>query len=439
MARPIVAIVGRPNVGKSALFNRLAAERRAIVEDVPGVTRDRLYAPTAALGREYLLVDTGGFDPDSEDPLAQRIAEQVKVAISEADVVVCVFDGTLDPLPADREAVDLLRRSKVPVLYVANKVDNAKRAAAAQEHYRLGIDSLLEISALHGQGIGVLERAIVERLPEPDATEGETKEDQAPRIAIVGRPNAGKSSLVNRLLGQERHMVDARPGTTVDSVDSVLVHGGKRLVLTDTAGIRRQRSVERGVESLAVMQAIRAVERCDSVLLVIDAAVGAAEQDTKIAGMALERGRGLVIALNKFDLLDATKRKSADQKAREVLSFASWAPVCGISVRAGKGLGRLLNTVHKVTESHTRRVGTAELNRFFDEVLAHHPPPTRSGRPVRLYYVTQASTRPPTFVVSSNHPEYVHFSYTRYVQNQIRDHFGFTGTPLRIRYKAHRK
>jgi GTP-binding protein len=455
-ARPIVAIVGRPNVGKSALFNRLAGQRAAIVEDVPGVTRDRLYTDATALGRDYIVVDTGGFDPESDDPLAQRIAEQVKVAIAEADVVVCVFDGTVDPLPADREAVDLLRRAKVPVLYVANKIDNARRAAAAQEHYRLGIDDLMEISALHGSGIGVLERAIVERLPAAEPHEPELFEDEAdeaergaedddaaesvvPRVAIVGRPNAGKSSLVNRLLGKDRHMVDARPGTTVDAVDSVLERGGTRFILTDTAGIRRQRSIARGVESLAVMQAIRAVERSDTVVVVIDAEAGAAEQDTKVVGMALARGRGLVIALNKLDLLDTRARKLADRKLREVLSFAPWAPICGISARTGKGLPQLLSTARAVTRSHTHRVPTSELNRFFDEVLARHPPPTQSGRPVRLYYATQAGTRPPTFVISTNHPELVHFSYTRYVQNQIRDRFGFTGTPLRIRYKRHRK
>lgn len=456
--RPIVAIVGRPNVGKSALFNRLAGERAAIVQDVPGVTRDRLYTDASSFGREYILVDTGGFDPESEDPLAQRIAEQVKVAISEADLVVCVFDGTCEPVPADREAVQLLRRAKVPVLYVANKIDNIRRAVAAQEHYRLGIDELIEISALHGHGTGALERAIVERLPpgptrdddtegapefdeftEGDAESSAAEDDAPPRIAIIGRPNAGKSSLVNRLLGKDRHMVDARPGTTVDAVDSVLDVGGTRFILTDTAGIRRQRSIERGVESLAVMQAIRAVERSDTVVVVIDAAAGAAEQDTKVVGMALARGRAMVIALNKYDLLDAKERKAAERKAHEVLSFATWAPICGISAHTGKGLPRLLNTVRDVTKNHTRRIGTAELNRFFDEVLSRHPPPTQSGRAVRLYYVTQAGTRPPAFVISANHPELVHFSYTRYVQNEIRDHFGFTGTPLRIRYKRHRK
>lgn len=437
MPRPIVAIVGRPNVGKSALFNRLASKRIAIVEDVPGVTRDRIFADASLLGREILLVDTGGFDLTSDDPFAQRIAAQVRIALDEADVIVCLFDGTVEPVAADREAVELLRKSSVPVVYVANKIDNAKLALGAKAFYALGIDALFEVSALHGHGLGPLEQAVSERLPR------ETDDDElpaaAPRIAIVGRPNAGKSSLVNRLLGKERHLVDERPGTTVDSVDSLFERGGARFILTDTAGIRRKRSIERGVEALAVMHAIRAIERSDTVVLVIDAKTGAAEQDTKIAGLALDHGRALVVALNKTDLLDGANRRKAERHAREVLAFAPWAPFCTISARTGKGLGPLLRTVGKATESREQRITTGALNRFFEEVLERHPPPSQSGHPVRLYYATQVTVRPPTFVVSANHPDRVHFSYQRYVQNQLRERFGFEGTPIRVRYKKHRK
>ena len=439
--RPLVAIVGRPNVGKSALFNRLTGARIAIVEDRPGVTRDRIYADASAFGRDYVLIDTGGFDPESDDPLRQGIASQVKVALSEADAVICLLDGTSEPLPADRKAVELLRTTAKPVLFVANKIDNAAMSLQAKSLYELGFAQLLEISALHGTGIGELEQQLFDVLPAPaaDEAEGEAEEGLVPRVAIVGRPNAGKSSLVNRLLGQERQLVDDRPGTTVDSVDSLFDEGGEPLILIDTAGMRRQRSVEGGLEGLAVMQAIRAIERCHIVVLMIDANTGAAEQDARIAGMAIERGRALVIALNKMDVLDGKMRASAEKHAREELSFAPWAPVCRVSVKSGHGVAALLETVRAANHAHRMRVGTAEVNRFFEEVLERHPPPTQSGRAVRLYYVTQARTAPPTFIVSTNHPDRVHFSYQRYVQNQLRERFGLHGTPVRVHYRPHRR
>jgi GTP-binding protein len=435
--RPIVAIVGRPNVGKSALFNRLAGAPIAIVEDMPGVTRDRLYAEALALGHPYVLIDTGGFDPGSDDPLKQNIAAQVMLALEEADVVICVLDGTLAPLPSDREAVALLRRSEIPVLYVANKADNAEIAGEAMELYRLGLDELRPVSALHGHGIGDLEEAMISHFPEQE--EVETSEEHIDRVAIVGRPNAGKSSLVNRLLGETRQIVDDRPGTTVDSVDTLLEYEGEPLVLIDTAGIRRKRAVERGLESLAVMQAIRAVDRCDAVVLMIDANEGPSEQDAKIAGLCLERGRALVIALNKADLLDTERRKKVLTDTSELFNFAPWVEVQMFSVKEGRGVQKLMKSVRAACAAHKKRVTTAELNRFFDEVLSHHPPPTMDGRSVRLYYATQVSSAPPTFVITSNHPERVHFSYRRYVTNQLRERFGFTGTPLRVFYRPKNK
>lgn len=444
--RPIVAIVGRPNVGKSALFNRLTRSRLAIVEDVPGVTRDRLYGDGHAFGKDYVLIDTGGFDPDSDDPMTQSIAGQIEVALSEADVVICVFDGTLDPLPADREAVRLLRESHLPVIYAANKIDNPGRSIGAKELYALGLDELHEISALHGHGIGDLEERLHGLLPKPAPVEPadlEVDDDddsndagRPPRIAIVGRPNAGKSSLVNRLLGEARQIVDNRPGTTVDSVDSLYEGEGGPLILIDTAGIRRKRAVKRGIEGLAVVQAVRAIERSDAIVLMIDADEGASEQDTKIASLALDRGRAVVVALNKMDLLKGDGRDEAVEKAKDVFHFMPWAPIRRISAQTGRGVRGLLDTVKQATINHSKRVTTGEVNRFFDEVLAHHPPPTSGGRPVRLYFVTQARTRPPTFMVSTNHPDRVHFSYKRYVINQLRDRFGFDGTPVRVHYRG---
>lgn len=438
--RPIVAIVGRPNVGKSALFNRLTRSKIAIVEDIAGVTRDRLYADATAYGMSYVLVDTGGFDPDSDDPMTQGIASQVQIALEEADAVVCVMDGSQPPLPADREAVKLLRRSQLPVIYVANKIDNANAGLIAKDLYRLGIDDVLEISALHGHGVGDLEERLVGVLPRREQEDDGLEEGRPSRVAIIGRPNAGKSSLVNRLLGQERQLVDDRPGTTVDAVDALYEgDGGDPLILVDTAGIRRKRSVDRGLEMLAVMQAIHAIERSHAVVLMIDATAGASEQDAKIAGLALDRGRAIVIALNKMDALDGEGRERAIQQARDTFTFAPWAPLMRLSVKSGRGVASLISTVREVTKNHRKRVTTGELNRFFEEVLEHHPPPTQSGRAIRLYFVTQATVAPPAFVISTNFPDKVHFSYQRYVSNQIRERFGFEGTPLRVHYRPRNK
>jgi len=436
--KPLVAIVGRPNVGKSTLFNRLVGQHLAIVEDIPGVTRDRSYADAFVLGREFVLIDTGGFDPDSDDPMKAGIASQVRLALEECDVVVCVVDATVDPLPADREAIALLRDAGKPVIFVANKADSQSREHDAVSYYELGMESILPISALHGRGIGDLEEAIAERLP--DAVEITEPDLDVPRIAIIGRPNAGKSSLVNQLCGEERQLVDNRPGTTVDSIDTLVERDGARFILIDTAGIRRKRSVKKkGVEGLSVLQAIRSIERSHLVVLMIDAEAGVGEQDAKIAGLANDRGRALVIALNKVDLLNRDAQKTAMDRTREILAFVPWAPMVTVSALEGRGVSALLGRVADAVAEHRKRITTAELNRFFEEVIERHPPPTMHHRSVRLYYITQASIAPPTFVVMTNQPKDVHFSYQRYVVNQIRKRFGFRGTPIRVRYRGKKK
>jgi GTPase len=439
--RAIVAVVGRPNVGKSSLFNRLAGRRLAIVHDQPGVTRDRHYADVMSFGRSYVLVDTGGFDLETDDPMSEQIARQVSIAVAEADMVVCVLDAVEGPTDADRGAVQMLRRSEKPVIYVANKADTRGMHADAMDLYRLGVGEILPISALHGLGIADLEQAVVARLPE--LQEDDSEADRGVRVALIGRPNAGKSSLLNRLVGAERVLVDDRPGTTRDAID-IRVQRTERppLVLVDTAGIRRKAKVQKDAnapEVISVLAAIRAIERCDVVVLLCDAAAGIAEQDAKILGLAVDRARGIVIAPNKTDLVEAPARKKIEERARDVLSFVPWAPVVPISAKTGHGTRTLIETVDRVWDGFHRRVPTGELNRFFEQVLATHPPPTMGNRAPRIYFVTQAETAPPLFVVMTNEPEHIHFSYQRYLSNQLRKAFGFAGVPLRITYKKRRR
>jgi GTP-binding protein len=438
-SRPMVAVVGRPNVGKSTLFNRLAGERIAIVEDVPGVTRDRHYADCNVHGHDVVLVDTGGFDPESDDPMKEGIARHVVNALAEADVVVAVVDGSIEPTAADKATAALLRKTGKPVVWVANKADTKGKAHEGMAHYALGMKKLFSVSALHGHGMHDLEEEIASHLPKEGETPSATYDESIPRIAIVGRPNAGKSSLVNRLLGEDRQLVDARPGTTVDPIDTLVKLGEEELVVIDTAGIRRKRGVEETVEVLAVMKAIRSIERAHAVVLMIDAKEGPSEQDAKLAGLIVDRGRALVIGLNKADLLDQKERKFAIERTRDTLAFAPWARIVLCSAKTGRAVGKIMDEVQLAIAEHRKRIPTAETNRFFEEVLEHHPPPTARGRAVRLYYVTQAETRPPRFIVVTNEPEGVHFSYQRYVVNAIRERFGFVGSPIRVTYRRKNK
>jgi GTP-binding protein len=438
---PIVAIVGRPNVGKSTLFNRLVRAPLAIVHDEPGVTRDRKYGDTSAYGKAYTLVDTGGFDPGDADPMKVGIATHVKAAIAEADAIVFVTDATTGPNDADRAAVKLLRESGKPTFFVANKADSPKTDPEAFELYRLGVERVFPVSALHGRGIGELEAALVESLPdaEPEPVDIETA---PPRIALIGRPNAGKSSLLNRVLEEDRVLVDERPGTTRDAIDALVERDGKSYVFIDTAGIRRKAKVAKeasAVESMSVLSAIRSIERAHVVVLLCDANEGVAEQDAKILGLAEERGRAMVVALNKADLLSKGDFGKAEELAREKLSFVPYVPVVRTSAKTGRGVPELFATIDRVRDAFFKRVGTGELNRFFEQVIETKPPPTMGARSPRLYYVTQAEVAPPTFIAMTNAPESIHFSYRRFVVNRLRKTFGFEGVPVRVHYKARRR
>jgi GTPase len=435
---PLVAVVGRPNVGKSTLFNRLARTRAAIVHDEPGVTRDRHYADTTAFGRAYTLVDTGGFDPESHDRMKSGIAAHVRAAIAEADVIVFVTDATLTS--ADRAAVALLRAANKPVLFVSNKADTKEKDADAMDLYRLGAPHVLPVSALHGRGIGDLESAMVKAFPPLEMTLDASPDDA--RVAIIGKPNAGKSSLLNRLLGEERMLVDREPGTTRDAIDSRITKGDKTYVFIDTAGIRKKGRVTKtadAIETMSVLQAIRAIERANVAVLVCDAKEGVAEQDAKILGLAEDRGRALVIALNKSDLLSKEERKGVEERARDKISFVPFVPVVLLSAKTGRGVGALVKTVDSVLSAYKQRIPTGELNRFFEEVLETRPPPTMGGRAPRLFYITQAESSPPLFVVIASAPQAVHFSYQRFVINQLRKRFGFEGVPLRVVYRGRRR
>jgi len=431
---PIVAIVGRPNGGKSTLFNRLVGKDLAIVHDEPGVTRDRHYADAHVHGRDLVVVDTGGFDQTTTDSRGAGIVRGVQAAISEADAIVCLFDGTAPPMSGDREAVDLLRRSTKPVLFAANKIDGSEKSLEANDLYTLGIDRLFYVSALHGRGLAELEAALVEALPPPEP-QPPASEVALPHIAIVGRPNAGKSSLFNRLAGEERSLVDDRPGTTVDPVDTEVDILGRRAVVVDTAGIRRKARVSGVVEGVSVMRAIRAVGRADVVVLLCDASEPVAEQDARLLGLCVSRARAVVVGLSKSDLLDGDTKKKAIADARDVFHFASWVPVVLLSAHTGKGVRDLEQAILGAWEAFHRRVATGELNRFFQDVIERTPPPTHGGRAPRLYYMTQAETAPPVFVVMCNAPEAVKASYRRFVANQVRTTFGFEAVPVIIHFR----
>ena len=443
MSKPIVAIVGRPNVGKSTLFNRLVGERQAIVQDQPGTTRDRVYGTADWLGVEFTLIDTGGMQDDDELPpdtseaetiIARQTRDQANSAISEADVIVFIVDAKAGPSASDAEIADLLRRTDKPTLLAANKADSAARRDMVFEFYELGLGEPIAISAYHGNGTGDLLDKIVENLPDAEPEEA----TEGPRIAIVGRPNVGKSSLLNALLGQERAIVSDVAGTTRDSLDTELTWKGQPLTLIDTAGIRRRGRVEQGIERFSVMRSMRAIDRADVVLLLIDATEDFTAQDLHIAGYVEEQKKGLVVVVNKWDLVEKDAGTMDDYRARaaEQLDFIPYAPVVFISAKLGQRVSQVLDTAIAIIEERDKRISTASLNKMLQEAVAKHQPPSRPGKWLKFYYATQADVAPPTFIIFCNDPKQIHFGYRRYLENELRERFGFTGTPIRISFRG---
>ncbi len=439
LPRPLVAIVGRPNVGKSTLFNRLVGGHHAIVEDEPGVTRDRRYGDADWVGRLFRVVDTGGLDLAAAKPtdaaLARGIVRQALKAVGEADLIIFLCDAREGIVPQDRDAADVLRKSGKPILWVANKVDREKEEAEVAALYEIGADVAFGVSAQHGRGMGELCDAIIERLPTaPHISELDEEDDETRpiRLALVGRPNAGKSSLINCFVGDERMLVDPVAGTTRDPVDTAVEVQGRKYLLIDTAGIRRRSKVSEPMEKVAVAMAEKAIGRCDVCVMVVDAADGLAEQDAKIAGLCDEAGRALVICFNKLDLVDEARQRKLHEDLNRQLQFVPWAKVVFASAKTGKGLQRILDAVQHAYAAYIRRVTTGALNRWFEGIVEKHPPSLYRGHPVKLYFIQQPQSRPPTFLLSVNHPDGVHFSYRRFLANHLREAFDLDGTPVRI-------
>ncbi len=435
---PIVAIVGRPNVGKSTLFNRLIRRRLAIVEAEPGVTRDRIYSVAGWGGREFTLVDTGGLDFGVDGDLQAAVRRQAQAAIDEADLVLFLVDARAGLNPGDHEVAEVLRRSNRPVILVANKADSAELAAHAAEFYALGLGEPVPVSAEHGVGTGELLDRVLNELPPADGEPAE--EPAALRIAIVGRPNVGKSSLLNSILGQERLIVAPEPGTTRDAVDVAVRQGDRELVLIDTAGLRRKARVEHPVERYGVLRALRAVDRADVVFLVLDATQPLAEQDQRIAGYVHEAGRASIVVFNKWDLVEPGEepRRAATRAARDRLRFLAYAPLAFVSARTGRGVTRLLDLAERVGREYRKTVSTPDLNRLVREAVTLTPPPAERGKRLKIYYAAQAGSGPPRFIFFVNDPELAHFSYQRYLENRLRQAYGFEGTPIRLVFRSRR-
>ena len=432
MSKPVVAIVGRPNVGKSTLFNALAGEKISIVKDTPGVTRDRIYADVTWLDKEFTMIDTGGIEPDSRDVILSQMREQAQIAIDTADVILFLTDVRQGLVDADSKVADMLRRSGKPVILVVNKVDNfEKYMPDVYEFYNLGIGDPVPVSAASRLGIGDLLDQVMEHFPEHEAGE---EEDDRPRVAIVGKPNVGKSSIINRLLGENRVIVSDVAGTTRDAVDTVIVHDGKEYVFIDTAGLRRKSRIKEELERYSIIRTVTAVERADVVLMVIDAAEGVTEQDAKIAGIAHERGKGVIIVVNKWDAIEKNDRtmREYESRIRQVISYMPYAEIMYVSAVTGQRLNRMYDMIDMVIANQTMRIATGVLNEIMTEAVAIQHRPTDKAKRLKLYYITQVSVKPPTFVIFVNDKELMHFSYTRYLENKIREAFGFRGTPLRF-------
>ena len=432
MGKAILAIVGRPNVGKSTLFNTLAGEKISIVEDHPGVTRDRIYADVTWLNHSFSMIDTGGIEMDSKDKMLKHMREQADIAIDTADVILFLVDVRQGLVDADFKVADMLRKSGKPVILVVNKVDNfEKYMPDVYEFYNLGIGDPHPISAASKLGIGDMLDAVMELF---DLEKIEEEEDDRPKIAIVGKPNAGKSSLINNLLGENRVIVSDVAGTTRDAIDTEIVYNGTEYVFIDTAGLRRKSKIKENIERYSIIRTVAAIERSDVVILMIDATEGVSEQDAKIAGIAHDRGRGLIIAVNKWDAIEKDNHtvKEYTKKVRDILSFVPYAEIIFISALTGQRTKKFFDLLETVIENHAMRIQTGVLNEILMEAVALQQPPSDKGKRLKLFYMTQVSTKPPTFVLFVNKKELMHFSYQRYIENRIRDTFGFMGTPIRI-------
>lgn len=432
MGKPMVAIVGRPNVGKSTLFNVLAGEQISIVKDTPGVTRDRIFADVTWLDKSFTLVDTGGIEPESNDLILSRMREQAEIAIATADVIIFLVDVRQGLVDADFRVADMLRRSHKPVVLVVNKVDNFDRFLPdVYEFYNLGLGDPIPVSGASRLGIGDMLDEVLSHCDEEALTE---EEDDRPKIAIIGKPNSGKSSIINKMLGQERVIVSDIAGTTRDAIDTVVTRNGKEYIFIDTAGLRRKNKIKEEIERYSIIRTVAAVERCDVAMVVIDAQEGVTEQDAKIAGIAHERGKGVIIAVNKWDLIEKDNKTiyKFTSKIRETLAYMPYAELIFISAKTGQRFPKIFDLIDVVVENCSLRIQTGVLNEILAEAVAMKQPPSDKGKRLRLYYITQVSVKPPTFVIFINDKKLTHFSYTRYIENQIRQTFGFRGTPIRI-------
>ncbi len=430
MGKPIVAIVGRPNVGKSTLFNRILGKRAAIVEDHPGVTRDRNYADAGWEDKSFTLIDTGGFEPATKNRMLTLMKNQTTLAIEEADCIIFLMDGQEGLMPSDIEVADRLRRSGKPVLCAVNKIDGPRHEKNLIEFTRLGVDRLYQISALHGSGYYELMEGLYKLIPE--SKEEETAD--YPKIAIVGRPNVGKSSLLNALLGKERTIVDSMPGTTRDSIDSLCSYYGKKFLFIDTAGIRRKGRISQRIEQYSSIRAMKSIERCDISLILLDAAEGPTVQDVRIAAIVHDAGKGVIILLNKWDLVKKDRSTLEDYKrlVKGRMPFIDYAPILSISAITKQRLTKVFDIIEKIVEEREKRVQTAKLNIVMKQIIAYRSPKSYRGREVKVYYSTQVSTEPPTFTIFTNYPEGIQDQYIRYIEKGLRKAFGFNGTPVRI-------
>ena len=432
MSKPVVAIVGRPNVGKSTLFNVLAGERISIVKDTPGVTRDRIYADVSWLDKAFTLIDTGGLEPDSDDIILSQMREQAQIAIDTADVIMFITDVRQGLVDADEKVANMLRRSQKPVVLVVNKVDDFKKYMPdVYEFYNLGIGEPIPVSAASMLGIGDMLDEVIAHFPERNAEE---EEDDRPKIAVIGKPNVGKSSLINKLTGEKRVIVSDIAGTTRDAIDTAVKYCGREYVFIDTAGLRRKSKIKEELERYSIIRAVTAVERADVVVIVIDATEGVTEQDAKIAGIAHDRGKGIIIAVNKWDAIEKNDKsvKEHSDRIRQVLSFMPYAEILFISAQTGQRLNKLYEMIDVVMANNSMRLATGVLNEIVAEAVAMQQPPSDKGKRLKIFYITQVSVKPPTFVVFVNDKKLMHFSYTRYIENRIRDAFGFRGTALRF-------